>query len=389
MSQPLELFNLDIGPSLAPSIRSQLEAVKIGPFCIRFVDDYDQKRRLLSEHGQFVSNLKAGGGIIEVEEYTTRGRQSPGWICTATVTHDATPGVQSLLAESPIDDSGLWDLCELLTLFTGRRVTSGVYRERHGTAYAHVGRGMEIFYLALHAAARAWPSRQNLVTHEMEMAIPNHNQAVSDMIQTQASHYTTALDIVCAKYPSQSRGAKAGGKIDKRVKAALRAKVQEAVATCEGLSDDQRASFSRILGSRVDQGLSKGFIDKLQDILTDFGAVDADPPEPVRGRVRFIDTIRNAIVHNGRLPRPAEGETRHQLGQRVATIVYSVIPEINCQAFYRVMGLDDDARQSLKLDSPVLRQFFTDGRLSASIGDLSDISVLDKVLRAGDGEPSE
>jgi hypothetical protein len=48
-------------------------------------------------------------------------------------------------------------------------------------------------------------------------------------------------------------------------------------------------------------------------------------------------------------------------------------------------GLDDGARQWLKLDSPVLRQFFTDGVLPTSIGDLSDISVLDKVLRAVEG----
>ncbi len=389
MSQPVELFNLDVGPSLAPSIRAQLEAVQIGPFSIRFVDDYDRKRLLLSEHGQLVSNLKAGGGIIEVEEYTTRGRQAPGWVCTATVTYDGTPGVRSVLAESPIDDFGLWDLCELLTLFTGRRVTSSAYKERHGNAYVHVGRGMEIYYLALHAAACAWPGREHLVTHEMEMAIPSHNQAVSDMIQTQASHYTTALDIVCAKYPAQSSGAQAGGRIDKRMKAALKAQVQQAVAACEGLSDDQRTSFSRILGSRIDQGLSKGFVDKLQDILTDFGAIDADPPEPIRERVRFIDTTRNAIIHTGRLPRPAAGESRHQLGQRVAAIVYSVIPEINCQAFYRVMGLDDGTRQRLKLDSPVLRQFFTEGRLPASVGEVSDISVLDKVLRAADGEVGE
>src|SRR5579884_2916706 len=110
MAQAVELFNLDVGQTLAPAIRSQLEAVKIGPFSIRFADDYDQKRRLLSEHDQLVSNLKAGGGVVEVEEYRARGRQSPGWVCTATVTRDGTPGVQSLFAESPIDDCGLWDL---------------------------------------------------------------------------------------------------------------------------------------------------------------------------------------------------------------------------------------------------------------------------------------
>lgn len=389
MAQVVELFNLDVGQTLAPTIRSQLEAVKIGPFSIRFADDYDQKRRLLSEPGQLVSNLMTSGGVIEVEEYSTCGRQSPGWVCTATVARDGTPGGQSVLAESPIDDFGLWDLCELLTLFTGRRVTSNVYKERHGAAYVYVGRGMEIFYLALHAAAAAWPGRANLVKHNMEMAIPSHNQAVSDMIQTQVSHYTTALDIACAKYPAKSRDATAGGKIDDAVKAALKAKVQEAVATFEGLTTDQRDSFNRVLGSRIDQGLSKGFVDKLQDILTDFGAIDANPPGPVKNRVRFIDTIRNQVIHSGRLPRPDEGETRHQLGQRVATIVYSVFPEINCQAFYRVMGMNDATRERFKLDSPVLREFFTDGRLSASIGDISDISILDKVLRAVEGEVAE
>jgi hypothetical protein len=48
--------------------------------------------------------------------------------------------------------------------------------------------------------------------------------------------------------------------------------------------------------------------------------------------------------------RPDEGETRQQFGQRVATIVYSVIPEINRQVFYRVMGLDVASRQRFQLD---------------------------------------
>ena len=214
--------------------------MKIGPFSIRFVDDYDERRQRLSEKGQFVSKLKFGGGVLEAEEFTLPRRKAQGWVCTATAIHDGTPGVQSYFAEMPIDDSGLWDLLELLTLFTGRRVTSDDYKERHGTAYAHVGRRMEISFLALHAAEKAWPGRQDLVKHEMEMAIPNHNQAVSDMIQTRASHYTTALDIVFANHPSLSREARSGGKIDKRIKEALKAKVQEAATSCEDLSVDQR-----------------------------------------------------------------------------------------------------------------------------------------------------
>src|SRR4051794_11502318 len=110
MRQPTELFNLDVGPTIGNVIRPQLEAVKIGPFSIRFADDYEQRRRLLSQPGQFVSNLRGTGRVLEVEEYTLPARPASGWICTAAVAHDGTAGVRSLLAESPIDDSGLWDL---------------------------------------------------------------------------------------------------------------------------------------------------------------------------------------------------------------------------------------------------------------------------------------
>ena len=132
---------------------------------------------------------------------------------------------------------------------------------------------------------------------------------------------------------------------------------------------------------RVQQGSSKGFVGKLQDVLSDLGAIVEKPPEYVVARVKFIDTVRNTIIHNGRLPRPGKDETRHQLGQRVTYIVYTILPEINRQAFFRVLKVCPEDRATFSLDEPVLREFFTEGKVGQTIESLSDLRILERFLR--------
>ena len=152
-----------------------------------------------------------------------------------------------MFAETPIKDDGIWDLCELLTLVTGRRVTCPEYSERHGVAYRRIGRNAKVPLQSLHVVAAAWLGRPNVLACGMEMAIPSHNQAVSDLIQTQASHYTTALDIVCAKYPAQSQAGKDETNVSDELKAAIKEKVTLAVNSCDVLSHAQKESFVNIL----------------------------------------------------------------------------------------------------------------------------------------------
>lgn len=236
----------------------------------------------------------------------------------------------SFHAASPINDGGLWDLCELLTFFTGRRVAADPYKIRHGAAYRYVGKGIPIYFQAIHAVAHAWPNRERFVEAKLEMALLSQNQAIFDMIQTQASHYTTALDIVCAQYRPMAANAVENVRIDKKTKSQLKDAVEKAVYACEGLADSQKQSFVRVLSARIDQGLAKGFVAKLEDVLVDFGAVDVPVSKEVKERIRFIDCIRNAIIHNGR--------------------------------------------------DPSLREFFVQGRLGPIIQQMSDLSILDKLF---------
>lgn len=388
MALQIDLQNLSVGPVLG-GVRTQLEAVKIGPFSIRFAEDYEARHGRLTARMQMRSSMKFSGGLLKVEEVEVPPSYATGWVTTAVAEHDGTTGVRSLLAESPIDDDGVWDLCELLTLVTGCRVTSPQYSERHGAAYRHIGRSAKIPLQSLHVTAAAWPGRDNVVACGMEMAIPSHNQAVSDMIQTQASHYTTALDIICAKYPAQSQAGKDETNVSDELKAAIKEKVTLAVKSCEGLSDAQKEAFVNILCARVQQGTAKGFVGKLQDVLTDLGAIDEKPHKDVLARVKFIDTARNAIIHNGRLPKPGKDETRPQLGQKVAYIVYTILPEINRLAFFRALGVSPEDRTTFALDEPVLREFFTEGKVGPTVESLSDLRVLEKLLRPADEPESD
>src|SRR5947208_17052488 len=97
---------------------------------------------------QVRSSMKWSGGVLEVSEDEASPRYATGWVTTAVAEHDGTPGVESVLAETPIKDDGVWDLCELLTLVTGRRVTCPEYSQRHGVAYRHIGRSVKIPYLS-------------------------------------------------------------------------------------------------------------------------------------------------------------------------------------------------------------------------------------------------
>jgi hypothetical protein len=63
--------------------------------------------------------------------------------------------------------------------------------------------------------------------------------------------------------------------------------------------------------------------------------------------VRFIDTIRNAVVHNGRLPRPAEGKNPHPTRPASRRHRLYCFPEITCQALYRIFEFTIDRRGQL------------------------------------------
>jgi hypothetical protein len=370
-------------------VQPQLEAVKIGPFSIKLADDYEARECQLSAKGRLQSSMDFSGGLLKMSERETPPHYASGWITTAFAEHDGTPGIESVFAEIPIKDDGVWDLCELLTLVTSRRVTCPEYSLRHGAAYRYIGRGANVPLQSLHVAADAWSGREKIVSCEMEMAIPSHNQAVSDMIQTQASHYTTALDIVCAKYPAQSQSGKDDTKVSEELKTAIKNKVTVAVNSCDGLTDTQREAFVNILCARIQQGSSKGFVGKLQDVLADLGAITDKPSKDVIARVKFIDKTRNLIIHNGRLPRPGENETRHQLGQKIAHIVYTILPEINRQAFFRVLNISPEKRRMFLLDEPVLREYFMEGRLGLTIESVSSLRILEQLLRPADEPKSD
>jgi hypothetical protein len=223
----------------------------------------------------------------------------------------------------------------------------------------------------------------------MQMALLSQNQAVSEMIQTQVSHYATALDIVCAKYPTTATAGKNDTRINDDIKLEIKQNVEKAVVASSRLSDPQKASFIRILNSRIDQGLAKGFLGKLQDLLTDFGAVDANPSQEVFERIRLIDTLRNAVIHNGRLPKTLPDGDQSVTGHRIAQIGCAILPEITAQAFYRVLQFAPQDRDRFGLQSDELRHFFMEGKLGPTVTDVSALRILDRFLRVVDEDATE
>jgi hypothetical protein len=57
--------------------------------------------------------------------------------------------------------------------------------------------------------------------------------------------------------------------------------------------------------------------------------------------------------------------------------------------FFRVLKVSPEDRAMFSLDEPVLREFFTEGKLGPTIESVSDLRIREKLLRPADEPESD
>lgn len=291
----LDLFNLYMGESRPGPSWSER---KIGCLTVRLADDYDVKVSKLSQPQRQI--------ISEAGLQTLPARKGT-WQATATVSWDGS-GEKSILLNEPADDGGQWDLCHLLTFLTGRQVATAEYRER----FSPHGYGDYAVSLSetLRVTALAWQNRANLVPKNLHLALLLYNKAMNAApLQSRAALYCTALNIILDQHHTTYQ------KVDKRTRKKLKTELQS----------DQAERYKRMLHSQVNDGptLSFPLSDKLVSLLQSLEIIDTPPTPDQEDRVRYVNQVRNALTHTGRIPKLKGLNDYH-----TAKIVDRVIPEI-------------------------------------------------------------
>ena len=301
----IDLFNLYMGDSRPGPSWSESS---IGCLKVRLTDDYNDKVSQLPQPPMWTLN-ETGQQLLSSRDGT--------WQATATVSWEGA-GEKSILLDKVADDGGRWDLCNLLTFLTGRNVATKEYRERvrpdgYGDyAVAQIE--------TLHAAAHAWQNRESLISKNLHFALLLYNQAMNtNILQLRAFSYYTALDIVLSQHEMTYE------KVSKPIRKQLKREISDGLKKTTGLQPDQLERYKNLLHSQIDRGPTS--LDKLFSLLKTLEIIDPSPTCGQKRRVRYINQVRNRLVHAGQTPK-LEGLDDDQSKIYTANIVAAVVPEI-------------------------------------------------------------
>lgn len=338
----VDLFNLYVGERRPDPPWSEYE---IGGLTVRLKDDYDDKVPQLAKPAKWVITEK-GAERFPPHKGT--------WQATATVSWKNTVE-KSVLLDKECEDKGLWDLCNLLTFITGRRVVTTEYKSRYSPdAYGdYAVADIE----TLKAAALAWQHRENLVSKNLHTALLLYNEANTAIntttLQVRAALYSTALNIILDKHEMTYQ--KVSKSIRKKIKEEI-SNVLNRFEQIEDLQPDQADRYRRLL-DRIDDGPT--LTDKLFSLLQAFYIIDSPPTCNQEILVKRIGIVRNRLVHTGR-PR-IEGLDDEQSKIHTIKIVTQVVPEIIRIVIGHNLGFRSDETGSHCQSKDNLIGFFSKG----------------------------
>ena len=336
----IELFNLHIGSSRP----EELSDCQIGPYRVRMTDDYEsQATKLYSKPSK---SIDWAGNV------TCHPGSSGTWEMTAIAEFNGTKSEKSILLSAEQFDSGLWDLCEILTFLTGRRVVSTERRARYSAI--DYGERACLAVETFRAASVAWNNRQSLRDKNIVQSLLLYNEALGySSLPVIGLLHNTALDILLHEC-SPGRG-----KICKSVRKRLRRSIGEVIRSCDSLTDEQKSAYEALVGGRIDQG-PDSLTDKLKSLLAAYGLLRGLCDSTIKKKIGYINGVRNRLVHGGQLP-TYTGLSQEKSDVLSANIIWGIVPELIRLVIGGVFGFGPNTPGSLSQDVRDLRRFLESG----------------------------
>ncbi len=353
----MELFNLYFGKEFP---RNGFNSVKVGPFQIN----------VKAEYSSLVDHLPMPD-IITIP-FDGEWKASPGkkgnWIATADccVGCDAEP---SILALHPINDNGVWDLCQILTFLNGRNVSSvsSDVRKTPDTFGSRACIDMEI----LRAAAVMWASRQSFIDRKLVYSLLLYNQAFSCKdINLQAGIINPAFNGVYDDWlRTTKRGKNAGDEISKshfsnledltkEEKDQTKIAVSKLVDSFCDIEKNKRESLKALLRSKIEGGLL-GPVNLIYAMLVSESIIPKDSGEEILNRIKFINAVRNKFVHSGHPPEFAKNPLLSV--EFSIFIIGRLIPDIIQMYLGKVAGFTESSVGSLSQFKHDISEYFLRG----------------------------
>lgn len=299
MPDCFKLYNLDLGkePLDEPFI--------VGPFCVSPVQDYPKAIKSLYNEEIISEESKE----TKWKNFSIRNTKSvlndTEWIHTANAVLTKKHH-KSILSIPEEDDDEVWDLCEVLTFITGRRVTTKEHLPRWNPSVFHSEN--QIAYSDLPTlASQVYSEREKL--SDLKLALIYYNEALSyRTLQINTLLIFAALENIInhSNYKDVS--------IDEVSIKILKSSVEESVKSLE-LDEEIRKRWLERLKFEIGKGLTSQNT-RLSKLVFEFFNPQTSGTNDEN--VKFIISIRNDVVHG----RSIEDTKK----KRAVCVVYHIVP---------------------------------------------------------------
>ncbi len=249
-----------------------------------------------------------------------------------------------------------WDFCMLACFLTGRRVCRPHEIERYRPDV--VGDYIVAPHRTLDALETAWQQRTSLVSDKVVPALWNYiwSNDTSEM-NIKAMLLSSALNVLYDAAWRETGQALLPKDARKNVVGLL----ETAVQGCSDLTDAQRSEVLATVRNGVGNVSAPAKIRHLLIRLGVFGS-DGDVSDAAWDRIRLFNLIRNAFVHQGRMPE-LKGVTAERSGDICSVAIGAILPEVVRVDLAQRMGLGADPDVASALAD--VRNYFTRGEFRA------------------------
>ncbi len=344
---PTDLYNLDIGES---TCIEHISPFTVGPFRVSLIPEYKEARLSLPKQEQREEWIDDQGK----KRARIASGELGGWNITATASLFDAPE-KSFLAYKELEDNGVWDLCEVLTFLTGRRVSCEPYlTDFHVGQLGYLGTPvLETTEFIAHAST-AWNSRHEFESQGLGYALFAYNEGLAQ----NNLHIMTYLFNLSLEILMKANKTETGSVLSTELKNMLKEKTSEIILTLD-LCEELREALNGKLRNAIDEGPSTA-VSRLKNLLRTIGVIEAKPNTEVSNRVQFINRVRNLLIHTGKVPN-LKGHTQDESERITGAIVTGIVPNICRISLATQLGYDPNDHRKLRQFHQELCVFFEHG----------------------------
>lgn len=273
------------------------------------------------------------------------------WMPTALVEEHPDLDAPSLLFPDSAD--GAYDLSLILTFLTGLHVSVG----NNVAPYLPIQPGQPIvsgyYFIGAHVDWSLLPALRDAGGAESMMALSVAMTNSNALIKLAMG--SSALDGIITKWHKKSGNTKYTPEVKKRITEAKKAFERKLIESGEDteLVKDTMARLSNLT--------SESALSKLRQFLTNFGMFPKDADPSALQRLKWLNTLRNAVAHTGAVPMDLAENA--ETSTRISTAL-SILLQFICQVYIAKYLLKINDTSRLHPIQNFILTFFTTGRFN-------------------------